>query len=1395
MADYSGYTIKRTHALAPLTSVHEAVAADGRPGRFALKIFHPPPSTNLKRAYAIEGWLIAAEAQQRSAKKDGSVVEVLAFGRCEEGAYAVMPWQENPLEPWIKTLTPKGDTLRALAECLLNTLEKWEAQTGAPHGNLKPANIFLDRKGPLVGMTAKLSDPAFLPGAKPEALRLADFAAIGATLAHIVRRRPPGTWPIEDAPEWKGLGPGGKGWLDFCNFLLNPSPKEGEITLAEARKHLRKVPKDANPVRTAVLTLAAVVVLGAISTVAFARFGNPIYMPDQIYRLAQTLKNPQIKPEVPIAWTRLCNAWDTWLISLQSNGPRLLRTTALWEQDDALRTAITDFLATANELQPAALVPQAAGEKRLGLLASSPPPEVLNELQVPGTAARVADAGARLQRLSIRLEAWARWNQLRALQQRMEQRNYSRTASALQGRLPPRPGSAGYKLDLGRTLQFLNDLSLDTNGALLLAGRWGEITQLSADMEASGDRIQREMPRIILDQLQDSASLSTFAESLAGPLDEFRLRRQQFTDPQVVRERFLKESSLQTAEKPVERADFEAWEKELHAFSLVPRAEDPRLAPAIDATGTRLTQGAADLEDDAPAAPPGGLATLTRADFQREYETLAAGLRSLRERPIVRRDLPGVADETTKMGAAYDLLEQRLKVTIELLRPEVWLAKVADGYGKFEETKRRWVAWQATIANVTADALRGDRPRFRQLRAQERQVKEWIDGVEGPTGFAALVVPELTASPDTAAELQRLEAILRERAVAAVAGAAVWANALPAAPWASASDAVRAPLESHRAWLAHLGEFATDLDRLHELLLAGFGWTEEVGDVAGRLARVTGVGDLNGAPAQWYADARQLERLVNNRDRSVLTAAAQSGGLSHRLMAWRGLGALAGWPAGPADFDLDTGVVGELRGFVGRDVKDDARRTTLLDEFVRETRLRFNRAARAAARAESELGAMFDRMQPVGITAADLDAPVAYNLALYRLKHEDWNETNLGLLGARRDRFVQAVRAIRDLPEQADVTRLMREISSIELVDDPNRPPTPSPRMAGWAEEMSNEGLTLTATKQLGAKAVKLEYHVVQAEGVTPFYLASRAIAVGEFVDLMNVPSAQVNAVLDALPQWVTRSTSFDKPYNEPVAWGPRGTGRGVELNDGWILFPDTQVKGVLETSEVRANRPALAKAVEEKPSSRTPLQQLPPEAAKIFAEQVLGARLPTPEEWRAVARRAGRPPENSLFRGPSFRELWQTVESYREGGQELRWRPNAGIFLPSVKVEGSNVRQRFIDKGEAVATEDRGRIWLSSVDDGPSTDGFINLFGNVWIYLYDAASNTTYVAGGSALSPPGVDVMEPHKVEPVGLIGATRVREGFSDVGIRPAFYAPPGFRERYKLFVLVREQRYLTL
>ena len=1389
MSDYNGYKIKRTHALAPLTSVHEAVAADGRPGRFALKIFHPPASTDVRRLYAIEGWLLAAERQQQNAKKDGTVLEVLACGRCAEGAFMVLPWQEHPLEPFIKTLGAKGDTLRALAECLLNTLEAWEKQTGEPHGNLKPANVFLNRSGPLVGMTAQLSDPAFASGAKSAARRHGDLAAVGAMLATIVRRRPPGAWPIEEAPEWKALGHGGKAWLAFCNYLLNPTPADGELTIAEARKLLRKVPKDSNPVKTAVLTSAGVLVVVALSVLGFTRFGNPIYMPDKLQDLANKIGNPRAQiTEVPRQWADMCVAWDSWLGDLQSNGKRLLRTDGLWDANDPFRREIESFVATSNEFRLETLVPSSATERRLGVLAKTPPPAVLKELQTPSVDQKVRDAGARLVTIQTRRANWQRWEQLHALQKLLEARGFTRAAGALQPKLPP----VGVKFDPVRTLKLFNDISLDDTGTLPLASRWGEITRIGAEMDASGDRVQKAMPALITGRLADRGSLADFADSLTPPLEEMRARRKQFLDPQVVRARFLKESALLQETAVVTEADFPRWEQELVQYSKVPAADDPRLAAALDDSVRRLPATAVYLEADAPAAEPGGLPTLSAADFKREFDGTTASLASLRGREIVRHDLPQITEETGKLAAAIQLLGQRVEVTLALLNPETWLANVAKAHGNFAETKRRWAAWQATVANLTAAALRADRPRLRQLRAQERQVKEWIDGLEGPTGLAALAVPALdTATPETASELRRLETVRREQTAVAAAAAADWRNALPAAPWSAASAAVRAPLEAHRAWLGQLPEFAASLDRLSQLLTAGFGWTEGVSEVVGQLARQAGIDDLTGPPAEWNTEAKQLARLVDNSDRAVLTAAAQSGGLSRKLMAWRRLGTLAGWPGGAEDFDLDGGVVKVMRELVGRDVPAEPRRTSLLEEMVRETRLRFNRAARTAARADAQLTAMFERMQPAGVTVADLDEPVAYNLALWRLKRSDWNESNLDRLRIRRDDFVTAVRAIKGIASQPAVGGLLETLTGIELKDDPNRPPTPSPRLAGWQEELSNEGLNLTATWTGGGKKVQLDYQIVQpTDGTPPFYLAKREVAVGEFVDLLGTRSKPALAVIEALPKWA-RTDTPDKPWDKPVAWRPRpgGDSRSIEVNPEWIFAKTAAMAGILDNKELSDATPALKQALAETPTVRSPLQQVPPKAARIFAEQVLGARLPRRAEWQAVTQLLGKPAEG-YFRGPSFQNLWRFFEGYKEGGQTVSWRPNEGAFLPVVAA----TRRKFADDGQVAATTDRGRVWLAAVDDGPVTGGFINLFGNVWIYLNDGGKDF-YVAGGSALSPPGVDVAEPHKVEATAVIGATEVSEGFSDVGIRPAFDAPPGFRERYKLLVLVREQKYLTL
>ncbi len=1414
MSDYAGYQQKRAHALGPFASVYEATGPNGS-GRFALKVFHPPASTRIRRAYEIEGFLLAAERQQKAYKKDGAVLEVLAFGRCPEGAFMVTPWQERSLEPFVTTLAARGDLLRAVAELLLNALEQWGTQTGGSHRKLKAANVFLTKSGPIESNSAVLSDPWFQLGTKAEARRH-DLAAVGAILAEIVRRREVAAWPIEDAPEWKALGRAGKAWLAYVNFLMDPQPATGEVTVAEARKRLKAIPKDANPAKTAAIIGVAAMLVLAGSVMGFARFGNPVYMPGPIYKLAETLKNPRTRREAPSAdWAPLCRAWDTWLGDLQGNASRLLRTEALWSgPSDPLRVALQKFVSEAERIKPGALVPEAAGEKRMGLLAEpaqgSPVYEALllvsaqERIAAAMNGGRVAEGAPEVQgvrKLSIEFETWPRWEEMRELITRLEARGFSRAVAALQPKLPQARGTAGYKLDMARTWKLFNDVSLDSTGTLLLASRWNAISKLKTDMEGTaGDRVQIAMPRLILEQLRDTGSIGNFAESLGAPLDELKQRRDRYLDPQVVKERFLADSPLLKETAEVTPADFARWEEQLTLFSKVPAAEDPRLSPALDAAANQLQGNADDLEADAPEGEPGNVATLSRADFDRELAGRRSELQQLRGRDIVRFDLPGIGKETTAVAERLSVLEQRVAYTLTLLNPQTWLDKVRQPFGNFNETRRRWAAWLAAEVGptVTADSLRGaaNRQKFRELRAHERQVKAWISGLEGPDGLAALKVPDLGGfTTETADVLRQVEAARREQTATQSAAAVEWRNGLPQATWANASAAVRAPLDAHRQWLADLPAFATDLDQLAALLAGGFSWTEGVSDVAARLAPRPGLDALTGKPAESVTESRLLGQLVASNDRAALVTAAQSGKLSRMLTAWRRLGALTGWPANAADLDVDGGVVESLRQIVPATVTDEARRAKVLDELGRETRVRWNRAARNSASNIEQMSAVFERMEKYKISEEDLETPARINLNLWKLKRADWSEVEIAPLRERRDDFVRKVRAIPGAMDLAPVKQLLDELSGISLVVDPNRAKTPSPRQARWKEEMTDLGLGLTATWESRGKTVKLDFAVIQPkDDLPPFYLARRPLAVGEFLDLLATrPKEEVEAVLAALPVWATNENAAAKPYDMPTAWTPRfsndGKFIGLELNSSWYYLNTALVNGLkdnLKADEAfKSANPALNQALTEVPTRRSPLQQVSPDAARLIAEKMLGARLPSPREWQAVLAEVGKPVSGN-FRGQNFQDLFNYLRSYNVAGQVIAWRPSAGAFRARLN------RVPYEDDGKASADRAENRFWFTPVDEGPSTKGFVNLTGNISIFLQEGS--TFYVAGGSVLSPPAIDFTQPQRVEGANLIGGKSGTEPYSDVGIRPAFDAPPGFKERYKFLELVRKQGFLT-
>jgi len=275
----------------------------------------------------------------------------------------------------------------------------------------------------------------------------------------------------------------------------------------------------------AVAVVLVVLQTVAVAVFAYARLGDPRKMPDQLARLAIKVRNPRAYYlSIPPGWVQLCLAWDTWLPDLRDNGRRLVLTDGLWQPNDPRRQVIANFLAIANELRPESLVPEAAREKSLAVLAKSPPVAVMDELRLGSVYSRVDQASIEVTLLAVQLETWPEWDWMRSLLKLMQNRGFTRAAAALQPRLPPTRGTAGFREDTRRTLKLLNDVSLDETGMLRLLSRWSEFSRLAAAMQASGDPEQQMMPGRLLDRLTDQPTLAEFADALVTPLAELRRR-------------------------------------------------------------------------------------------------------------------------------------------------------------------------------------------------------------------------------------------------------------------------------------------------------------------------------------------------------------------------------------------------------------------------------------------------------------------------------------------------------------------------------------------------------------------------------------------------------------------------------------------------------------------------------------------------------------------------------------------------------------------------------------------------------------------------------------------------------------------------------------------------------
>lgn len=1385
MMEFGKFVSEEPHSLGAVVSVDLAVAKEGKAVQVALKRFHPPPSRLIQRVLHREAWRLSMERQQRAARSGAAALGVLALGSYPDGEYAVLPWRRRSLVSIVTSIRPTGDRLRMIISRLLDALALWEQHYGAPHGNLKPTNVFVVGEGALQNLHFELSDPSWYPGIPAARLRRQELAQLGALIVQMVRGRETGGAPIEDAPEWRRLGRAGTAWRDYANFLLDPHAEPSTVTLEAATNRLETIPLDLRPAQLAGRVGAGAALILGSATLGYARWGDTHVMPAGILWLAEKTGNPDaVRAQVVPEWVLLCEAWDAWVADLLARTTALVQTKDLWRDSDSLRLTLTKFAERAENLRPQALVPKEQAEGRsFASLAKSPPDAVRRERVVR----HVLESWNAVAALRQELEHWARWDELRSLRLALGSVGKNVAVSGLQP-LVLETNQPGSPMGSREAFNALSALARDA-GARSLLMQWKAWAPLAMELAQSGDRVQAAMPGIALRDLPDTRNLLELATGLNTAFSELRRRQSLFLDPAVVRSRFLKESPLLSEKNEVVREDFTRWEREIALFSRPRPNEDPRAAITWETRLSALQASAVDLEDEIPAAEISASEVLKRSEFDRELGRIRSETTSLRARDLLRRDLPEVSAHVAQLQAAVQILHQRLDATLALFRPDRWLAGVGGRRWPYESVQQRWDAWQRErLANLTASVLERDKVRFRQLRREEHDLRDWLMALSGPTGLGTVEIQPVSASPETVTALRNLAARIREQTASAIISSAEWTGPLPRFSWSETlaqQSAVRQALADHQQWTSELPSFAAQLEELSRLLEEGMGWAEGISENLSQLLRHRGSDTLEGKPSASIEMARQIQRLAEANDRTRLVSGVRDGSLALALTAWRRLGDLADWPAD----DVQLGQEEELGTLLKEKVEKrvtEARRKMLATEIELGQRTRWLRLARAVVHRSAPPDRVFARATAFGVEPDALDPPMAYNLRLWRLMQQSQAAANLNQLRVAREEFVEAIQKLATLRGEREIGQFVKTLQGIALNEETTSALTPSPRQRGWKEEPSADGQRVVAHWFSGARKVALEYQLVEpADGTPAFFLGRRTLAVGEFIDL-TAAHPEGPAILEAMPGWIQEKAI--PPGDVMMAWRPRADGKGVELGASWFFRPSPLLKGQLDRHPA-----ALARGIEERPTVRSPLQFVPPNVVKLFADQILGARLPTSAEWKSLCHLAGdQPPGN--FRSATFEVAWRYAASVRSGDIALSWRPNAGAFVPALMEGGTKETVR--DNGEAWPAAKTTSLWPESVDDGPVISGFIHLFGNVWVYLYDEDRKEYYVAGGSILSPPGIDLCQPQRILPRTITGrrGPTFPDGFTDVGFRPAFDAPPQVRQRLTFFRLVRNQPFLT-
>jgi len=319
------------------------------------------------------------------------------------------------------------------------------------------------------------------------------------------------------------------------------------------------------------------------------------------------------------------------------------------------------------------------------------------------------------------------------------------------------------------------------------------------------------------------------------------------------------------------------------------------------------------------------------------------------------------------------------------------------------------------------------------------------------------------------------------------------------------------------------------------------------------------------------------------------------------------------------------------------------------------------------------------------------------------------------------------------------------------------------PAAVGWTLGRHANGLAEYRLATPNGRTLSLAFRRVEVPEAPPCYLCTTEVSLGLVVEAVEA-ARKWNDLMQLDPFQTMRGDrriAHERGYGSWDEWhGPRVWTLRFDRTGAGRITPNGMWRNLSSGVVTDWTKAYPAGQAPGAPSTEHPMNYVSPEVA-IYVARLVGCRLPTPAECRSA-----RP----------------------------RW-PDGGIFIPA-DLEGKV--QRAARAQPAVDGSD-GTVWFAPVAAG-GAGPFHHLVGNVAEYVCAEAKakaqeslpapagadrvlqfvegcyrRDLMVIGGSALSPPEVEVGRPY---PCGTVVA---RDGMSDVGFRLAFPAPePTFQQR---------------